>query len=379
MIQITDLKRQYQALAAELQPVMERVCQSGYFIKGPELAAFESEIAAYLGVPYAVGVNSGTDALVLALKALGIGPGDQVITSGMSFLATAAAISLTGARPVFVDIDPRSDCLRVDLIEAAITPATRAIMPVHLHGYPCDMQPLKALAEQYDLKIVEDCAQSIGARYQGQMTGSIGDLGCFSFFPTKNLGAFGDGGLVVTASEQHYQQLMLLREYGCEVKNVQQALGTNSRLDALQAAILRVKLPYLEGWNQRRRELAQGYHDLLAELEAADLGLRRPPLEIFADSYSVFHHYALRVPQRDWVMAQMKAAGYECLPYYPLALHMQKLYADAYQPEALPESRACAEQTLALPLFPELEPAEQVSIVAQLKACLLDVQHEQKA
>lgn len=370
MIQITDLKRQYQALADQLQPVIARVCQSGYFIKGPELAAFESEIAAYLGVSYAVGVNSGTDALVLALKAVGIGPGDQVITSGMSFLATAAAISLTGASPIFVDIDPHSDCLRVDLIEAAITPATRAIMPVHLHGYPCDMQPLLALAKRYHLKVIEDCAQSIGARYQGQMTGSFGDLGCFSFFPTKNLGAFGDGGLVVTSSEQHYQQLLLLREYGCEVKNVQQALGTNSRLDALQAAILRVKLPYLAGWNQQRRELARHYHDLLAELEAADVGLRLPPLEVFDDSYSVFHHYALRVPQRDQVMAGMKAAGYECLPYYPLALHMQKLYAEAYQPGDLPEAWACAEQTLALPLFPELEAAEQVAIVAQLTQLL---------
>ncbi len=370
MIQITDLKRQYQALANELRPVIERVCQSGYFIKGPELAAFEAEIAAYLGVPYAVGVNSGTDALVLALKALGIGPGHQVITSGMSFLATAAAISLTGAEPVFVDIDPRTDCLRVEAIEAAITPRTRAIMPVHLHGYPCDMQPLLALAERHQLRVVEDCAQSIGAKYQGQMTGSIGDLGCFSFFPTKNLGAFGDGGLVVTSSEQHYQQLMLLREYGCAVKNVQQALGTNSRLDALQAAVLRVKLPYLDGWNQKRRQLAAIYHDLLAETEAAGLGLQRPPLEAFTDSYSVFHHYALRLPQRDWVMAEMKAAGYECLPYYPLALHMQKLYAATYQAADLPESKACAEQTLALPLFPELEKSEQIAIVSKLKACL---------
>ncbi|PKL75119.1 MAG: hypothetical protein CVV27_17010, partial [Candidatus Melainabacteria bacterium HGW-Melainabacteria-1] len=275
MIAITDLKRQYEALAAEVLPAIEAVCRSGWFIKGPELAAFETEIAAYLGVKYAVGVNSGTDALFLALKAAGIGPGDEVITAGMSFLATAEAISLTGAEPVFVDIDPQTDCLRADLIEALISERSKAILPVHLHGYPCDMDTLMQIAKRHGLRVIEDCAQSIGASYQGIKTGAIGDMGCFSFFPTKNLGCYGDGGVITTCDDALYAQLLLLREHGSKVKNYQDILGVNSRLDAIQAAVLRVKLPYLDGWNSRRRELAANYDHLLQNLS---LPLRRPPL-----------------------------------------------------------------------------------------------------
>lgn len=370
MIAITDLTRQYETLASEVLPVIEAVCRSGYFIKGPALKEFETQIAEYLGVKYAIGVNSGTDALFLALKAAGIGPGDEVITSGMSFLATAEAISLTGAEAVFVDIDPQTDCLRADLLAAAITPRTKALLPVHLHGYPCDMQAIMELAQAHQLTVVEDCAQSIGARYDGKMTGSIGDLGCFSFFPTKNLGCYGDGGLVTTSDDQLYEQLLMLREHGSKVKNYQDILGVNSRLDTLQAAVLKVKLPYLDGWNARRRELAANYDRLLAELP-----VRRPPLEVSERTYSVFHHYALRIPgNRDQVMAAMKARGYECLPYYPHPLHLQALYAERYPQGSLPESEACAAQNLALPLFPELTEAEQTEIVAALADILRESQ-----
>ena len=368
MIAITDLKRQYEAIAAAVMPAIEAVCRSGYFIKGPELSGFETEIAAYLGVRYAVGVNSGTDALFLALKAAGIGPGDEVITSGMSFLATAEAISLTGAKPVFVDIDPQTDCLLPEALEAAITPRSKALLPVHLHGYPCDMTRIMAIARKHGLRVVEDCAQSIGALWEGKKTGSIGDLGCFSFFPTKNLGCYGDGGLVTTSDDALYAQLLLLREHGSKVKNYQDILGVNSRLDALQAAVLRVKLPLLDGWNRRRRVLAAHYDDLLAA--HPELTLRRPPLEAAEGAYSVFHHYALRVPERDRVMQEMKQRGIECLPYYPQALHRQALYAAHYPAGSLPEAEACAAQCLALPLFPELTEAEQVQIVASLAEVL---------
>ncbi|MGV3523276.1 MAG: DegT/DnrJ/EryC1/StrS family aminotransferase [Candidatus Sericytochromatia bacterium] len=366
MIAITDLTRQYAALEDQLLPAIEAVCRSGYFIKGPALQAFEQDFAAYLGVKYAVGVNSGTDALFLALKAAGVGPGDEVITTGMSFLATAEAISLTGAEPVFVDIAPGTDCLLSEAVAAAITPRTRALIPVHLHGYPCDMAPLLELAAQHDLRLIEDCAQSTGATWRGRQTGSIGDFGCFSFFPTKNLGCFGDGGLVCTQDEGLYRQLLMLREHGSARKNYQDILGVNSRLDTLQAAVLQVKLPYLDGWNARRRELAARYHTLLA-----DVPVTRPALEAGPDTVSVFHHYALRVPgDRDALQAAMKERGYECMAYYPQALHLQTLYRERYPAGALPESEACARQTLALPLFPELTASEQDEIVAALSDLL---------
>lgn len=366
MIAITDLSRQYEKLAPQMQQAIEEVCRSGWFIKGPALSRFEAEIADYLGVKFAIGVNSGTDALFLALKAAGIGPGDEVITTAMSFIATAEAISLTGATPVFVDIHADNDCLRADLLAGALSPRTRAVLPVHLHGYPCEMTAILEFAQAHGLKVIEDCAQSIGARYQGQATGSLGDAGCFSFFPTKNLGCYGDGGLIATNDPALYEQVLVLREHGSKQKNYQDVLGFNSRLDALQAAVLSVKLPYLDGWNQTRRELAAHYDQLLQHLP-----VRRPPLEISEATYSVFHHYALRVPgDRNALQAAMKAAGFECLPYYPQALQRQALYAADYPAEACPEAVACADQNLALPLFPELLPAEQIKVVQALEKLL---------
>jgi dTDP-4-amino-4,6-dideoxygalactose transaminase len=368
MIRITDLTRQYAKLADELQREITAVCHSGLFIKGPVLADFETQIAQYLQTPFALGVNSGTDALVLALKAAEIGPGDEVITTAMTFIATAEAISLTGATPVFVDIETGTECLKAKDLGKVLTPRTRAILPVHLHGYPCDMQNILAFARTHKLIVIEDCAQSIGALYEGRATGTLGDIGCFSFFPTKNLGAFGDGGLVVTANPVYQHRLRCLREHGSEIKNIQQMLGFNSRLDAIQAAILRVKLPYLNQWNRERREHAAAYERLLAPL---GLPIRRPPLEARTNTYSVFHHYPLRLEgslrgQRDVLQALMYAQGIECLPYYPQAMHEQVLYKQDYQQGDFPEAEDCAANSLALPLFPELTPQEQAHIVEQL-------------
>ncbi len=367
MIQITDLKRQYAHLKSEIDEAMLSVCASGQFIKGDILAGFESKIADYLGCAHAIGVNSGTDALYLSLRAAGIGPGDEVITTAMSFLATAEAVSLTGATPVFVDIDPLTECMRPELLHQALSSKTKAIIPVHLHGYACDMDAIMKFAREHKLVVIEDCAQSIGATYKGQQTGTWGDFGCFSFFPTKNLGAFGDGGLVVTSDQNHYRQLKTLRNHGSAKKNFQDCLGINSRLDTLQAAILRVKLPHLDTWNAQRREIAAHYHNLLAPLA---LPLRLPPLEI-PEAESVFHHYILRFQgplrgQRDLIQQNMKQAGVECLPYYPHPLHLQSLYNAKYQEGDFPEAEDCAQNSLSLPIFPELTSNEQQFIVETL-------------
>ncbi len=367
-IPITDLRRQYAQLAEPIRLALEEVLRSGHYIKGPVLAACEQELAAYLGVRHAVGVNSGTDALILALKAAGIGPGDRVITAAMSFTATAEAITRSGAEPVFVDILPGHDCLDPAQLEAALRPGVRAILPVHLHGYPCDLEQLQTFANRHGLVMIEDCAQAIGARFAGRKTGTFGLAGCFSFFPTKNLGCYGDGGLICTDSDQIAERLLGLREHGMARKNIQDYTGFNSRLDALQAAVLRVKLPLLEGWNARRRERAAIYHELLA-----DLPVQRPPLEISAHTYSVFHHYAIRVPaeQRDFLQAGLLAQGIETLAYYPVAQHRQAVYAPHWPPDSCPHAEEAARTTLALPLFPELERDEQVWIVACLRELLL--------
>lgn len=365
-IPITDLSRQFQCLEHDLMPVIHAVCVSGQYIKGPFLKGFEEKIAAYLGVKYAIGVNSGTDALFLALKALGIGPGDQVITTAMSYIATAEAISLTGAEPIFVDILPQTGNLDVDQIEALIGPRTRALLPVHLHGYPCDMTRILELAQKYGLRVIEDCAQAIGAEFSGHKLGSLADLGCFSFFPTKNLGCIGDGGLITTQNPDLYEQLLLLREHGCPQKNVQQILGVNSRLDSIQAAVLGVKLDHLDQWNQRRREWASAY-----DTELAHLPVVRPPLQQESGSVPVFHHYCIQLNHRDLIQTEMARAGIECLAYYPVPLHRQKLYQHTYRHKTLPHAESYAKNNLALPLFPELTRAELNRIVSTLETQLM--------
>lgn len=374
MLRITDPQRQYFSLKTEIDTAIQAVCLSGQFIKGPALHSFESEFASYLGCQYAVGVNSGTDALLMALKAADIGPGDEVITTAMSFLATAEAISLTGATPIFIDIEPGTECMHPDHLAQVVTEKSKAIIPVHLHGYPCDMPKIMAFAKEHKLIVIEDCAQSTGATYAGKQTGTWGDFGCFSFFPTKNLGAFGDGGAVVTRDPHYAQQLKILREHGSAKKNFQDRLGFNSRLDSLQAAILSVKLPHLDRWNQQRRDLATHYDTLLGVV-STEFPVRRPPLNAGVDSESVFHHYILRFQghlagQRDQIQAALKVAGVECLPYYPHPLHLQTLYQADYQRGDFPEAEDCAQNSLALPMFPELTQKEQVQVVQTLTQVL---------
>lgn len=365
-LQITDLKRQYLTLQDEMLPAIQKVLASGYFIKGPELAQCEETIAKYNGVKFGIGVNSGTDALVLALKAAGIGAGDEVITSAMSFIATAEAISLVGAKPVFVDITCGHDCIIPTQIEDKISSNTKAIIPVHLHGYPCDMDAIMFIAQKHDLYVIEDCAQAIGASYKGRKLGGIGHMGCFSFFPTKNLGCYGDGGMIVTDDESLKANINILREHGSKVKNYQDILGYNSRLDALQAAVLNVKIKYLDQWNLSRRKLAKNYDELLI-----DMPIKKPPLEISKDTYSVFHHYQIQLDNRDQVLKQMKEAGFECISYYPQPLHLQKLYQVEYEVGDFPNAEQSAKKGLALPLFPELTFEEQKQVVAKLKEILI--------
>ncbi len=361
MIPVFELARQYAALQPALDAAIAEVLHSGQFILGAQVAAFEAEFAAYCDVSYTVSVASGTDALYLALLACDIGPGAEVITVAHTAVATVAAIERTGARPVFVDIDPRRYTLDPAQLEAALTPATRAIVPVHLYGCPADLTPILAYARQHHLFVLEDCAQAHGALYQGRPVGSWGDLAAFSFYPTKNLGAYGDGGAVVTRDAALAERLRLLRQYGWAERYVSQIRGVNSRLDELQAAILRVKLRQLEAWNARRRALAAFY---TANLRAAPVQL---PLEP-DDSAPVYHLYVIRTPQRDQLAAHLRACGIGVAVHYPVPVHLQPAYGDlGYAPGALPMAEAAAREVLSLPLYPELTDAEAASVVEAIR------------
>ena len=343
-----DATAQTSELMDEIRPAMERVIHSQRFILGEEVAAFEREIANYLGVRHAIGVSSGTDALTVALSALGIGPGDEVITTPYTFFATTGAILRVGATPVFADIEPNSFNLDALRVEAAITPRTRAILPVHLFGQPADMHTLSTLAHAHSLAIVEDAAQAIGATFQGRRVGSLGDFGCFSFFPTKNLGAFGDGGLVTTNDDRLAELARSLRSHGFAAKHRSQRLGGNFRLDALQAAVLRVKLPYLDGFNARRRKNAQCY------LEAASSRLALP--RELPERTHVYNQFVIRSVHRDALAAHLLARGIRSEHYYPFPIHVQEACAHlGYGPGDFPEAETAARESLALPIFPELE------------------------
>lgn len=363
MIPICDLKEQYRTLHDQLMRAVDGVFASGHFINGPNVKALESEIAGYLGVPHAVALNSGTDALHLALRALDIGPGDEVITTPFTFVATTEAIGIVGATPVFVDIDPRTYNLDVREIEAAITPRTRAILPVHLYGCPAPMDEIIAIAGRHKLAVVEDCAQSIGANIFGRSTGSIGTFGCFSFFPSKNLGAYGDGGMLVTSDAALAERARSLRGHGGRVKYYHEELGVNSRLDEVQAAILRVKLPYLESWIENRRAVAGRY-------TAAFAASMQTPIEP-ADARHVYHQYTLRVPDRDRVQQELKAAGVESMIYYPVPLHLQKVHAALGLREgAFPHAERAAREVLSIPMYPELKADVQKQVIdAVYAAC----------
>ena len=348
-IPVLDLTPEVEELWEDLQAAIARVLRSGQFILGPEVEAFEREVAEYLGVKHAIGVNSGTDALVLSLRALGIGPGDEVITTPFTFFATAEAVHLVGATPVYVDIDPESFNLDPKRIEEAITPRTRAILPVHLYGRPAEMDAILAVARAYGLKVIEDTAQAFGAVVGGRKAGTLGDVGAFSFFPSKNLGAYGDGGLVVTDDDEVAERVRMLRAHGSRTKYFNEVIGYNSRLDALQAAILRVKLPHIDHWNAARRLVARRYNALLEGVP----GIVIPDVQ---EGY-VFHQYTIRVldGKRDAVRRFLADRGIATMVYYPVPLHRLPVYSTP--PGEFPEAERAASEVLSLPIWPKLPPA----------------------
>ncbi len=363
MIPILDLREQYHELKSEIARAVEEVFEGGHFINGPNVQALEKEIAQYIGTEYAVGLNSGTDALHLALRALDIGPGDEVITTPFTFVATTEAIGIVGATPLFVDIDPATFNMDPALIEAAITPRTKAILPVHLYGRPAPMREIMAIAKKHNLAVVEDCAQSIGSTIEGKKTGSFGDVGCFSFFPSKNLGAYGDGGMVTTNRKDLGDRMRSLRAHGGRVKYHHEELGVNSRLDEVQAAILRVKLPHLDRWIERRRANAQWYGENLRDFANV-------PGET-EDSLHVYHQYTIRVRDRDRVQQQLKDAGVQTMVYYPVPLHLQEVHQALGQGEGtFPHSEQAAREVLSLPMFPELSAEQRETVRKALREAL---------
>jgi dTDP-4-amino-4,6-dideoxygalactose transaminase len=360
-VPLLDLQGQYAPLREEILSAIVRVCDSQRFIGGPEVEGFEREIAASIGVPYAIGLTSGTDALLVALMALGVGPGDEVITPTFSFFATAGAVSRVGATPVFVDIDPLTFNLDPAKVKEAIGPRTRAIVPVHLYGQCADMDPILAMASENNLAVIEDAAQAIGATYRGRQAGTIGTVGCFSFFPSKNLGAFGDAGLLTTADERLAHEVRLLRNHGAEPKYFHHRIGGNFRLDALQAAVLRVKLPHLDRWTEMRQRNADRYDRLFAASAAAAAIVLPARL---ADCRHIFNQYVIRVPRRDSVRARLDAAGIGTEIYYPVPFHLQECFAPlGYRAGAFPAAEAAAAETLALPIYGELAEAQQREVV----------------
>lgn len=365
MIPMVDLKTQYLRLKDEIDLAVADVLDSCAFILGPNVKAFEEESARYLGVAHAIGCASGTDALHLALRAAGIGPGDEVITSPFTFIATAESICYVGAKPVFVDIDPRTFNIDPAAIETAITEKTRAVMPVHLFGQPANLPPISALCEQYRLLLVEDCAQSFGATIDGHQTGSMGISAGYSFFPSKNLGGYGDGGLVATSSDEVAARVRMLRNHGSEVRYYHDAIGYNSRLDELQAAILRVKLRHIEAFNSARRSVANHYSSLLA-----DLPLQTPYEDGIGNH--VYHQYTLLSDRREAIMAALQQAGISSAIYYPVPLHQQNVFASECKGVSLPVSEYVASRCFSLPIYPELEMSNIARIVQVIRTVFDD-------
>jgi dTDP-4-amino-4,6-dideoxygalactose transaminase len=363
MIPIVDLTAQYLGLQQQLDAAVRQVMAAGQFVLGPNVVAFEDEAGAYLGEQHCVSLNSGTDALVLALRALDIGRGDEVITSPFSFFATSEAIASCGARPVFVDIDPATFNIDPYAITAAITLRTAAIVPVHLYGLPAPMSEIMEIASRHGLAVVEDCAQAFGATLDGRRVGTFGDAGCYSFFPSKNLGAYGDAGLVATRSTPLAQRIRALRTHGGLRKYYHDEVGTNSRLDEMQAAILRVKLPHVDRWNELRAAVASRYRTGLAGAGGIESPAERD------GARHVYHQFTIRVAGRDRVREQLHAAHIQTMVYYPLPLHLQRAHADlGYRPGAFPAAEAAAAEVLSLPMFPELTLPDQRAVIERLTA-----------
>jgi dTDP-4-amino-4,6-dideoxygalactose transaminase len=357
-VPVLDLKAQYQSIKDEIDEAVLGVMDSGYFVLGPNVKALEAEVAEYVGCQYGVGVASGTDALRLSLEALDIGPGDEVITTPFTFVATANTISHAGARPVFVDIDPRTYNIVPAQIEAAITKRTKAIVPVHLYGQPAEMDAIMDIARRHNLYVIEDCAQAIGAEDDGRRVGTFGDLACFSFYPTKNLGAFGDAGMVTTNDPDLAERVTVLRQQGSRTRYYHDVLGFNSRLDEMQAALLRVKLRYLDDWQARRRQIAAHYDQLLGNL-GVETPFVRPGVT------HVYHQYTIRVARRDDLHEFLREHGVGSMIYYPLPLHLQEMYRDlGYAEGSLPVSEQAGCEVLSLPVYPELV-EEQIQAVAE--------------
>lgn len=353
-----DLGAQYASIQDEIHSAIDGVLKSQHFILGPNVEALEKEVAKYCGCKFAVGVASGTDALILAVRAAGIGPGDEVLLPSFSFIATADSVSLLGAKPVFVDIQPETFCLDPRKLAAKITPHTRAIIPVHLYGQSAEMEPILAFAGERGLKVIEDNAQAIGATYQGRRTGSMGDFGCLSLFPSKNLGGYGDGGMILTDSEEAYRHLRSLRSHGSAKKYISEEQGWNSRLDELQAAILRVKLRHLDKWCAARRANAGRYGGLLKDIP----GVSVPHTAAWGEH--VFHQFTIRVERRDQVRKFLAGEKIASTVYYPVPIHLQPIYRHLGQhPGDLPESERAASEVLSLPMYPELT-EEQIKRVA---------------
>lgn len=382
-VPLLDLKPQYAAIKEEIQAAINRVCDSQYFILGPEVKAFEEEMAAYCDTEFALGVSSGTDALLLAMMAVGVEPDDEIITTPYTFFATAGCVARLGAKAVFADIDPRTYNIDPADIEHRITEKTKAIIPVQLFGQCADLDPIMEIAERHNLYVIEDAAQAIGAEYKGRRAGSIGHIGCFSFFPSKNLGAFGDAGAVTTSDNELYEQMQILRVHGGKPKYYHHVVGGNFRLDALQAAVLRVKLTYLDEWTAGRQRNAAHYQQLFQEasLATGDEPLLTLPVESsetgqyavrtaaetnpFANHRHIYNQYVVRYRERrDDLRTFLKERGVGHEVYYPVPLHQQKCFASwGYQTGQYPHSEAAAQETLAVPIYPDLVADQRVEVV----------------
>ena len=363
-VPLLDLQAQYRAIRDEIHTAIGLVLESQHFILGPEVQALEREIAEYSQCRFGVGVSSGTDALLIALMALDIQPGDEVITTPYTFFATAGVIHRLGAKPVFVDIEPDTYNIDPARIEAAVTPKTKAIIPVHLYGQCAEMDPILDIARRHNLFVIEDAAQAIGAEYQGRRAGSMGTIGCFSFFPSKNLGGYGDGGMVVTQDESLAERLKMLRVHGSKPKYYHSLVGGNFRLDALQAAIVRVKLRHLDEWTAARQRNARTYDALFEEAGLAGTKIKLPAVK---QNRHIFNQYVIQVENRDALMAHLKQNGIGTEIYYPVPMHLQKCFARlGYSGGSLPVSEHAANTTLALPIYPELTAEQQEMVVKRI-------------
>jgi dTDP-4-amino-4,6-dideoxygalactose transaminase len=361
-IPLADLKAQYLSIKKEIDDAIRQTVENTQFILGPEVKALEKEIAAYMGVKHAIGVASGTDALLISLLACGIGPGDEVITTPFTFIATAETVSRCGAVPVFVDVDPETYNIDTKKIEKKITNKTKAILPVHLYGQAAEMDEILRLARKYNLKVIEDCAQSCGAGYHGKKAGSLGDAGCLSFFPGKVLGAYGDGGMIITSDAKIAEKAEIYRNHGGKDKYFVVVHGFNSRLDSLQAAILRVKLNYLDEWTAKRRQKAGLYYKLLNGTK----GIHVPG--VVPENYHVFNYYTIRATERDKLQKHLNSQGIATAIYYPMPLHLQEVYKPlGHKAGDFPVSEHAAKEVLSLPMYPELEDEHIEYIAGQIK------------